>query len=102
MSKSNSVVAMIPSVLEVGTVVVHNYGEFTHGTVVKHINQGMYEVFFPVENCPNTDKYKNNIKSRVRTLRLNAGFFVSRFDSLEAVKKAQAKYKVSGTLLETV
>ncbi|AQW88538.1 hypothetical protein pEaSNUABM50_00012 [Erwinia phage pEa_SNUABM_50] len=102
MSKANAIVSMIPAILPIGTVVVHNYGEFTHGTIVSHVAGDMYEVFFPVENCPQTAKYLTDVNSRVRKIRLNAGFFISRFNSLAAVKIAQKKYKKSGLKLESI
>lgn len=100
MTTANKIAATMPIILEAGTVVVHNYGEFTHGVITEHVGNGMYKVFFPEENCPNTAKYKV-LENRIRTLRHNAGFFVSRFDTLDNVKKAQKKYKKSGLALES-
>ncbi|AMM43605.1 hypothetical protein FDG95_gp386 [Pectobacterium phage vB_PcaM_CBB] len=90
--------------LPIGTVVVHNYGEFTHGVIVGHAEHA-YQVYFSADMSPMLPKYQANtdeaIKARMRTITLGKGFFVSRFKTIEAVREAQRKYKNRGLDLES-
>jgi hypothetical protein len=99
MTKSTSATTRLP----VKTVVVHNYGEFTHGVIVGH-TENAYVVYFPADMCPDTPKYRANtvdaIKTRQRTITHGKGFFVSRFKTLADVRAAQEKCKLSGLDLE--
>ena len=89
--------------LPVGTVVVHNYGEFTHGVVVGY-KDNAYLVYFSADMSPMIPKYQTNtdeaFKARTRIITLGKGFFVSRFKSMTEVRMAQLKYKNRGTNLE--
>lgn len=90
--------------LPVGTVVVHNYGEFTHGVIVDY-TENAYKVYFSADMSPMLPKYQANtdeaIEARVRTITLGKGFFVSRFKSIPEVREAQRKYKNRGLDLES-
>lgn len=92
------------NVLPRGTVVVHNYGEFTHGVILEHVADKQYRVYFSDDMSPMLPKYQANtdeaIKARVRTITVGKGFFVSRFKSIEEVREAQRKYKDRGLNLE--
>lgn len=103
MTSTNKATAT-PSVLAIGTVVVHNYGEFTHGVIVGY-SDNAYKVFFSPDCSPLTPKYQANTKeaiaARIRTITLGKGFFVSRFNTIEDVRQAQLDYKKSGIALET-
>lgn len=91
--------------LPIGTVVVHNYGEFTHGVICGY-TEDAYKVYFRADMSPMTAKYQANTdeaaKARIRTITLGKGFFVSRFKSIPEVCEAQRKYKARGMSLETV
>ncbi len=91
--------------LPIGTVVVHNYGEFTHGVIFGYSGKS-YQVYFSADMSPMTAKYQANteeaVKARIRTITLGKGFFVSRFKSIPEVREAQRKYKNRGMILETV
>jgi hypothetical protein len=89
--------------LTVGTVVVHNYGEFTHGVILEVLHDA-YSVYFPDDMCPDIPKYQNNtieaMKARIRTITHGKGFFVSRFKTLNEVRSAQHLCKLMGMDLE--
>ena len=89
--------------LQVGTVVVHNYGEFTHGTIIEDKGNA-YVVYFPADMSPLTPKYQANTTeahaARQRTITLGKGFFVSRFKTLNEVRAAQELCKRMGRDLE--
>ena len=89
--------------LPLGTVVVHNYGEFAHGVVVGYAGDS-YKVYFSSDMSPMVPKYQANTEeahaARIRTITLGKGFFVSRFKSLDKVREAQIKYKNRGMGLE--
>lgn len=90
--------------LPIGTVVVHNYGEFTHGVIVGYTEHA-YKVYFRADMSPMLPKYQDKtdeaFKARLRTITLGKGFFVSRFKSIAEVCEAQRKYKNRGLDLES-
>lgn len=90
--------------LPLGTVVVHNYGEFTHGVICGYVGDA-YKVYFTADMSPATPKYQANTaechSARIRTITHGKGFFVSRYPSLSAVREAQRKYKNRGLALES-
>jgi hypothetical protein len=89
--------------LALGTVVVHNYGEFTHGVIVDYTEMA-YVVYFPADMSPKTPKYmdesEQSIANRTRTITLGKGFFVSRFKTIDDVRAAREHYKLTGSALE--
>lgn len=90
--------------LPIGTVVVHNYGEFTHGVIVGYEGSA-YKVYFSADMSPMLTKYQANtneaVLARTRIITHGKGFFVSRFKSIIAVRTAQRKYKNRGMDLES-
>lgn len=110
------------SAIVAGTIVVHNYGEFTHGVVmnraymppadIEALNKkygrdvfaslvsDQYIVFFPLYFCPKSKHYAENSILQYRILTSKDGFFVSKCKSITDVLEKQAQYRKSGAALE--
>ncbi|AQW88554.1 hypothetical protein pEaSNUABM50_00027 [Erwinia phage pEa_SNUABM_50] len=90
--------------LEVGTIVVHNYTTFCHGTITGYAPDGAYHVYFPTDMAPNMPKYQANTveatQNRTRTLTAGSGFFVSKHKSFASIRELQRKYRQKGAALE--
>lgn len=109
MTKSTKVVSASNTkakVLAIGTVVVHNYTTFSHGTIVKHLFGNTYEVYFPEDMAPALPKYQANtdeaVLNRIRTITFGTGFFISKHKSFESIRNLQRKYRLSARDVENM